>query len=55
MRIADDKAWKRYGSITTSAIGLRPVTPGERSESAESGLKANSELQFCSPDPDLSL
>jgi len=54
MRIADGKAWQRYTVNSTSAIGLRPMTSGEEVPSIDSGVKADSEMQFNSPDPDLS-
>ena len=37
LRIANGKAWTRSGVITTSAIGLRPITSGEDVPSFESG------------------
>jgi len=46
MRIADGKAWERYGVNTTSAIGLRPMTSGGDVPSIDSGVKTDSELQF---------
>jgi len=44
MRIADGKAWQRYGVNTTSAIGLRPMSSGGDVPSIDSGVKADSEL-----------